>query len=446
MRLLHIETLELKEFFGEEVPPYAILSHRWDKSEVSFTEMREKRNMEGHPGMAKIQGFCNFARTWMPRERMIAADGSWSTKLLEPVEWGWLDTCCIDKSSSAELSEAINSMFSWYKDSTYCCVYLADVPPIRQRGQVFGESEWFRRGWTLQELLAPSSVLFCNSIWQLMGHKCEHVHLLCQDYGEGPSLNEHITVATKISLCYLDGSKKYNKASIACRMSWASTRKTTRVEDIAYCMLGIFDAHLTPMYGEGTNAFRRLQEEIIRRSNDQSIFAWFNLTRHLSSWEKKHFDTFVTPILAVHPADFLFSGDVETSGQAPEFPYTTTNIGLEIRAKVRQYELQTSGVTIMTLELNCKGGLPLPRGLHGKNSESRTTRIAIVNHGVRQNNLVRMHILSTSDDALGPVIAQGKSKRLLYIRTEGPTRVFMMSGDLAPGRLRHPGHELRSQT
>ncbi|KAF2159006.1 hypothetical protein M409DRAFT_71348 [Zasmidium cellare ATCC 36951] len=257
MRLLHLMTLELREFFNEDAPPYAILSHRWGKSEVSYKEMRKRPNLKDHPGMAKIEDFCGVNQ-------------------LKPVGWGWIDTCCIDKSSSAELSEAIKSMFVWYRGSDFCCVHLADVSCASGTEQAFIESEWFTRGWTLQELIAPTTVLFCDASWRLLGHKCSHAPTSCQEHGQGKFLNAQISHATNIRIRYLQDPQAYTKASIACRMSWMSERKTTRVEDIAYCLLGIFDVHMPPLYGEGHHTFRRLQEEIIRNFDDQSIFACRN--------------------------------------------------------------------------------------------------------------------------------------------------------------------------
>lgn len=273
MRLLHLKTFEFQEFFNEEVPPYAILSHRWGRIEVSFKDMSDKEALESHPGFGKIRDFCTFAIN-RPRKPSEAV-----------VEWGWIDTCCIDKSGSAELSEAINSMFAWYRLSSFCCVYLADVPPISKGTEIvydaFGQSEWLTRGWTMQELLAPENVIFCNTSWELEGHKCTHERDECKSLGQGDPLNGTITLATGIRKRYLIDPQAYTKASIACRMSWASHRITARVEDIAYCLLGIFDVHMPPLYGEGTKAFRLLQEEILRRSNDQSIFAWFNIDHYI---------------------------------------------------------------------------------------------------------------------------------------------------------------------
>ena len=148
MRLLDTTTFELHEFFDRKIPPYAILSHTWGEDELFFQEMQSV-NGKSKAGYDKIRRCCEMA----------AADG---------FEYCWVDTCCIDKTSSAELPEAINSMYRWYRVADVCYVYLADVPPnLGTEGarQAFRKSRWFTRGWTLQELIAPRSMIFFNNDW-----------------------------------------------------------------------------------------------------------------------------------------------------------------------------------------------------------------------------------------------------------------------------------------
>jgi hypothetical protein len=216
MYLLNTSTYTLHEFQGVSIPKYAILSHRWEGEEVSFRDMQNGKG----PGMrsfAKIKGCCTQA----------AADG-W--------KYVWIDSCCIDKSSSAELSEAINSMFKWYETAEVCYVYLSDVPANNEDPQLqdsaFRLSKWFTRGWTLQELLAPSVVIFFNCDWIDIGTKW--------------SLYNTITSITKI-----EPLVGFKTACIAQKMSWVSQRETTRVEDMAYCMMGLFGVNMPPLYGEG---------------------------------------------------------------------------------------------------------------------------------------------------------------------------------------------------
>ena len=175
----------------------------------------------------------------------------------------WIDSCCIDKTSSSELSESINSMYQWYARSDVCYAFLPDVPAEedhRSEGSRFRSSRWFKRGWTLQELIAPVEVVFLSQDWKFIGSK--------------ESLAGLVTEITNISYNALLHIEPLDEFSVAQRLSWAAERTTTRVEDRAYSLLGIFGINMPTLYGEGDRAFRRLQEEIMRRTPDQSLFAW----------------------------------------------------------------------------------------------------------------------------------------------------------------------------
>lgn len=157
MRLLNVKTLLLEEFFDRDVPPYAILSHRWADGEVSFQDIQSKDSPPVHKaGYEKIRKTCLLA----------IEDG---------LTHAWIDTCCIDKSSSAELSESINTMFRWYQKATICYAYLADVKLVTEdesmQASALVGSEWFERGWTLQELLAPRHLAFYSADWSLIGNR-----------------------------------------------------------------------------------------------------------------------------------------------------------------------------------------------------------------------------------------------------------------------------------
>lgn len=242
MRLLNSRTLQLEEFIGDaNVPPYAILSHTWGEEEVTLQDIISTAgSLKEKKGFKKIQYCCSQA----------LADG---------LHWAWVDTCCIDKTSSAELSEAINSMFRWYSRSKVCYAYLTDVP-YDGFNDSLPKSRWFTRGWTLQELLAPSSVVYYSAEWTRIGDSEDFISVLRN--------------VTRIDEGILSRTKSLDWISVAEKMSWAATRETTRVEDMAYCLLGIFNINMSLLYGEGERAFQRLQEEILRNSWDQSLFAW----------------------------------------------------------------------------------------------------------------------------------------------------------------------------
>jgi Heterokaryon incompatibility protein (HET) len=239
MRLINTHTLKLEEFVKGgpfDGLQYIILSHTWGKDEISFEEFQYGRTN------AKIRQTCAQARR-------------------EGFRYVWIDTCCIDKRSSAELSEAINSMYKWYQWASICYVFLEDCPSIeilREDPAHLWECRWFSRGWTLQELIAPKIVEFYNPSWIEIGTKS--------------SLRELIARRTNIPEDVLTGFKRPKEYNVAVRLGWAARRYTTRVEDSAYCLMGLFGIHLPLLYGEGKSAFQRLQEEILRVEEDYSLF------------------------------------------------------------------------------------------------------------------------------------------------------------------------------
>jgi hypothetical protein len=152
-------------------------------------------------------------------------------------------------------------MFQWYQRADICLVYLSDLSPNSDIDDCMPRCRWFTRGWCLQELIAPKDVRFYNSSRQHIGDKST------------TRLKGLISHITKIDQAVLSDAGLLPTLSVAQKMSWASHRVTTRLEDIAYCLLGIFEINMPMLYGEGEKAFLRLQEEIIKRSNDLSIFA-----------------------------------------------------------------------------------------------------------------------------------------------------------------------------
>ena len=321
MRLLHTATITLTSFDGDDdIPPYAILSHTWGQAEISFLDMltQAASELDSKAGYSKIRSCCALAA-------------------LEGYEYVWIDTCCIDKTSSAELAEAINSMFRWYQEAQVCYAYLADVrifdsgPWSPDGGREFRESRWFTRGWTLQELLAPRRVVFYGCDWQ--------------EFGSKTSLKAQISLITAIQQ---DHMFDISRASVAQKMSWASQRKTTRVEDIAYSLMGIFDVNMPLLYGEGRKAFTRLQHEIVKITDDESLFAWTD-------------DSLVeSGMFAQSPKAFARSKDiVQIMDGQPSYirraPYTVTNRGLaiEIFANRNQENILVTDDGFAFVPLNC---------------------------------------------------------------------------------------------
>lgn len=263
MWLLNVHSRDLESFQDSDTPSYAILSHTWDKDEVSFKDV-QKRHCSDREGYRKVDLCCKHASS-------------------SGYDYVWIDTCCIDKRSSAELSEAINSMYRWYSEADICYAYFSDVSTADDE---WVQSKWFTRGWTLQELLAPRKLEFYDNSWRYLGNKLE----------DWQAISDRTSIPLKALV-------KFNPIdfSIAQRMSWAVDRVTTRSEDRAYSLLGIFDVNMPLLYGEGgMKAFYRLQEEIMKISTDLSIFAWSCSPHPSFGMLARSPDSFPFPMIAMH--------------------------------------------------------------------------------------------------------------------------------------------------
>lgn len=269
---------------------YAILSHRWEDDEFSFQEMLQPTDVSKQKkGYKKIEQFCDRA-------------------LRDGFEYAWVDTCCINKESSAELSEAINSMFRWYRDAGKCYAFMSDVAIDSQDD--FSKSVWFTRGWTLQELIAPQDMVFLASNWA--------------DIGPRQDLASEISKITKIDESIFLGAKSLESFCVSRRMSWAAGRETSRAEDRAYSLMGIFGINMPLLYGEGDNAFIRLQEEIMKDTGDETLFAWEN--------KAVPGDT-LCGLLAPSPDCFADSANIKPYPLSEsDLPFVLTNRGIRMQS------------------------------------------------------------------------------------------------------------------
>ncbi|PIA91997.1 Vegetative incompatibility protein HET-E-1 [Cercospora beticola] len=255
MWLLDARTKQLVEFEDETkiYGRYAILSHVWDDTDEEVTFQDIEQDAPGYKqkrGYAKIESGCRQA-------------------LSEKLDYFWIDTCCINKLSSATLSEAINSMYRYYYEAKVCYAYLYDFPH-----RALKDSKWFTRGWTLQELIAPGFVEFYDESWKLIGTKLDMLHELAD--------------ITKIDVKVLRDRNTLQSTSVAARLAWAAERKTAKIEDEAYSLMGLFDVNMPMIYGEGNKAFARLQEEIIKTYEDPSILAW-------QAWKEEQASMLLSP-------------------------------------------------------------------------------------------------------------------------------------------------------
>jgi len=323
MRLIRCDTLELVSFAETEIPKYVILSHTWGNEEVTFqdlTTLPQSTLAAAKPGgFAKLQGFC---RT------VLSNPHHW------PIQYCWMDTCTIDKTSSAELTEAINSMFDWYRGAYRCFVYLSDVEVTDRNDGSFSESRWWTRGWTLQELIAPLSLTFFNANWCQLGNKA--------------GMASRISGITGIPRRVLSRPQMMYRCSVAQRMSWAAKRHTSRVEDLAYSLMGLFNVNMPLLYGEGKKSFVRLQEEILKESTDHTIFAWFSNDNTLVAGPHEPAVPsgfrMLSGVLATHPRQFLNSSHFRPTAtpaiaDMSRFEVLSTNVGLRLSLPVvRRYD------------------------------------------------------------------------------------------------------------
>ncbi|KAI0646589.1 hypothetical protein C8Q79DRAFT_678931 [Trametes meyenii] len=263
LRLIHLINETHWEFLEVDDPgtvTYAILSHVWSRAgcvsgsspEPTYEDLVNTKDFlsptQKDPRFYKLREFCKTA--WRHKYSFV-----------------WADMCCIQKSSSAELSEALTSMYYWYRCADICYAYLEDVQVCpNSKGhhpshpENLPSSLWFERGWTLQELIAPRYLVFYSQNWSVIGSKYH--------------LARYISSITRIPPEVLTHEKDVHTFSVASRMSWAAYRRTTRPEDRAYSLMGLFGVQIPVQYGEGSYAFIRLQEEILRRIPDPTLFAW----------------------------------------------------------------------------------------------------------------------------------------------------------------------------
>lgn len=317
MYLINAKTYKLQYFVGAGIPKYAILSHVWAEEEVLFQDLKKLKSAKKKKGFLKIKLTCHQT-------------------LLDNLGYAWIDTCCINKESSAELSEAINSMFRWYSRAATCYAFLSDVEVLQNdetelhTRPPFADSLWFTRGWTLQELIAPPVVFFMDRNWTTIGMKGNKFII----NGSAKDLLNEIHGATGVDEKVLMDSSKMFGMDIAKRMSWVARRRTTRKEDEAYCLLGLFNVNMAMLYGEEEGAFVRLQEELIRQTTDQSVFVH---------------DGCGDVLLASSPSDFEFCTDIESCLDGVAYqPYELTNAGLRISLPVL-----FSTESNVTVALNC---------------------------------------------------------------------------------------------
>ncbi|EAQ93854.1 hypothetical protein CHGG_02089 [Chaetomium globosum CBS 148.51] len=474
MRLLNVSTREVEEFHGTNIPEYAILSHTWGTEEMTFHDMeaiaRYRRSQQEPPAdlvprnadtpdamklmllstmLMAFRGERARANRGPPLPALTngyESDHSDSSDtrsqrgsmvpsvILHPFEhkagyakiayacgqaekdgfrYVWVDTCCIDKRNSAEVSEAVNSMFRWYQRAAVCYAFLEDVHfDDYTEGYMtwkdhFANSKWFTRGWTLQELLAPRKVVFYARGWRLLGTKS--------------SLVKHVAKITGVDELTLLEPKLIPNASVAQRMSWAANRTTTKPEDLAYSLMGLFGVNMPVIYGEGDKAFLRLQEEIIKRSDDHTIFAWGTLgdgQAHAPHYPGQHPDldeidlddlAGTTGILAQSSKDFAGMAHVVVSAPTPNQPitdYALTNKGLHITLDLARTPTPTTTTTASVTNTS-----------NSTTTHPPITYLAILNCHAEQDPTTQLALLLTTTPTTPNLFVRTRSRQPTAVPT-----------------------------
>lgn len=316
MRLLRTRTLDLEAFYDPGTRPrYAVLSHTWEPGRhLTYSDLAaDPEHALSGTGSELVRRACDVAQ-----------------KLGH--EYLWVECICVDGSSTAEVSEAVNSSFRWYQEASACLVYLADLPSEYPDDETsWRECRWWTRAWTLPELLAPPTVRFYDEDWNFRGTKTS------------PPILDIISHITHISEHVLRDGSLIRRTSVAKRMSWAATRKARRVEDMAYSLLGIFGVHMQTVYGEGTESFKRLQDEILKDTRDMSLLAWEaqpddkRLFRGLFASSPKEFVRFIScPPEWTTPLSF--AGEIQS-----------TSKGLSITAPFISYPCHSQRILLLDL-------------------------------------------------------------------------------------------------
>ena len=422
MRLINTVTLQLEEYFDKAVPEYAILSHTWGQNEVVLADYEQRIYLKQKRGdtnaVSKIRNFC----------RLAAVDGY--THI-------WVDTCCIDKKSSAELSEAINSMYQWYRDSQMCYIYLNDVSKKNTwdaTAEEIRSARWFTRGWTLQELLAPRLYRFYDRHWNLLGGRYKPPGLgglgsstyVFSTPWHPPRIQELsglLSSITDISLRILEAKDYPEHRSVAEKMSWASNRVTTRKEDVAYCLLGIFGVNMPLLYGEGNRAFARLQAAIMETTSDHTMFAWDHGIPATHS-ERSEFGC-----LAQSPSDFrngallvIPAVDDHTTHIAQH--HTLTHLGVHITLPV--IELSQMGIHPNTGTKWVLAVLACSEDkwdqLPGARDDPRTIALPLCTSFPYTNRFSRVW-LQTRPIVVDKKVSESASLQSMYLETAGPSSI-----------------------
>ena len=344
MRLLSTHKIQVYEISSDtsSIPAYAILSHTWDGDEISLLDIEGLHGYwESAAGSSDVLVSKKKSFEKIRRATRVARQHGF--------KYIWVDTCCVDRTNSDDVFEAVNNSYMWFQDAAACYAYLSDVEPA-DRDDVFAEkssfrrSRWFTRSWTLSELIAPEKMEFYARDWTHLGSKGAEKFL------------KLLAKLSGIPIDVLNRQTDLEDVSIATRMQWAAGRHTTRVEDIGYSLLGIFGVQISINYGEGSNAFIRLQQEILPKTHDQSLFAWFADDDPPQAPSQQAGEIKMWGLLADSPRRFAQSGNLQpvTNSTVAEIPWGMTGKGLRAGFIIRPCPEFGFSTDIYEAKLSCE--------------------------------------------------------------------------------------------
>ncbi|KAI9571630.1 hypothetical protein HD554DRAFT_1798183 [Boletus coccyginus] len=236
---------EVKKFYR-----YVMFSHRWQPNEPTFQQVEKTSvyKLPASPAFSKLQNFCKLVHTLQ-------------------FEWAWSDTCCVNQLDRGVQQESLVAMFRWYRGSSLTIVHLLGVFSQSQKKGYLWKSIWNTRGWTYQEYVASKVVQFYTEDWK------PYLGLDIFNHKESPIILSEMEQAMNFATQELATLQLgLNRARE--KLYLASRRETTREEDMAYSLFGIFNVAIPVIYGEGNQAVGRLLEHILSRSVDVSLLAW----------------------------------------------------------------------------------------------------------------------------------------------------------------------------
>ncbi|KAI9164067.1 Vegetative incompatibility protein [Paramyrothecium foliicola] len=357
MKFLHTTSLQPVSWLDRPPSEYAIFSyHYWN---AQSTRPSIITNSNRTPALAGTEnGDLDSDKAQFDKNVAQACDQA----RIRNIDYIWIYALCVNAVSSADINEAVVGSFRLIWDAALCIVHLSDLTPLPEGGEAkslegldteISRCRWFTRGWTLQELVAARSVEFFDSGWN---------HRFSKNPLSARPLLEEVSRISNVDASVLAQRETLFLTSLGRRIWWAARRETSRPEDVAYCLVGIcgIQGQLTPRYGEGGHsAFLRLQEKILKSTNDLSILAWAKKPMHDQASDAKHKDMsqqklLMSGVFAESPEDFHNFGCIskESAPFTSNSELTFNSRGLSVQGWLQISNGQSGQKRVEALVLN----------------------------------------------------------------------------------------------